>query len=115
MAAGWEAADSAAVGEAEGAEDVAPISPLKHDIALLGRLDNGLGFYRFVYNGGTKAYVGVMAQEVQTVMPEAVVRGRDGYLQVFYEKLGLTFQTYDRWIAAGAQVPRGAPGRGWPS
>ena len=38
---------------------------LKHDIALLGHLDNGLGFYRFSYHGSDKAYVGVMAQEVQ--------------------------------------------------
>jgi len=50
-------------------------------------------------------YVGVMAQEVQAVRPEAVVRGRDGYLRVFYEKLGLKFQTYDDWIASGARVP----------
>jgi Protein of unknown function (DUF3300) len=78
---------------------------LKHDITLLGRLDNGLGFYRFSYNGSEQAYVGVMAQEVQTIMPEAVVRGQDGYLMVFYDKLGLKFQTYERWIAAGAQVP----------
>jgi Protein of unknown function (DUF3300) len=78
---------------------------IKHDITLLGRLDNGLGFYRFTYNGSDQAYVGVMAQEVQTVMPEAVVRGRDGYLKVFYDKLGLKFQTYDRWIASGARVP----------
>ena len=46
----------------------------KHDIVLLGHLDNGLGFYRFSYNGSDKAYVGVMAQEVQTVMPDAVVQ-----------------------------------------
>jgi hypothetical protein len=78
---------------------------LKHDITLLGRLDNGLGFYRFSYNGSNRAYVGVMAQEVQTIMPEAVMRGRDGYLNVFYDKLGLKFQTYDRWIASGAHVP----------
>ena len=78
---------------------------LKHDIVLLGHLDNGLGFYRFSYNGSDKAYVGVMAQEVQTVVPEAVVRGRDGYLRVFYDKLGLEFQTYDRWIASGARLP----------
>src|SRR5262249_33974532 len=39
---------------------------LKHDIAFLGRLDNGIGLYRFTYNGEVKAYVGVMAQEVQT-------------------------------------------------
>jgi hypothetical protein len=46
-----------------------------------------------------------MAQEVQTIMPEAVVRSRDGYLEVFYDKLGLKFQTYDQWVASGAQVP----------
>jgi hypothetical protein len=78
---------------------------LKHDITLLGRLDNGLGFYRFVYNGEDKAYVGVMAQEVRMVKPEAVVRGRDGYLRVLYHKLGLHFQTYEQWISSGARVP----------
>ena len=52
---------------------------LKHDITLLGHLDNGIGFYRFSYNGSDKAYVGVMAQEVQAVMPEAVTRDREGY------------------------------------
>jgi hypothetical protein len=78
---------------------------LKHDITLLGRLNNGLGFYRFSYNGSNQAYVGVMAQEAQTIMPEVVVRGRDGYLEVFYDKLGLKFQTYEQWIASGAQVP----------
>ena len=78
---------------------------LKHDISLLGRLDNGIGFYRFTYNGGRTAYVGVMAQEVQAIMPEAVIRGRDGYLRVFYNKLGLKFQSYDAWIASGSRVP----------
>jgi hypothetical protein len=78
---------------------------LKHDITLLGRLDNGLGFYRFVYNGEQKAYVGVMAQEVREVMPEAVVRGHDGYLRVLYDKLGVHFQTYGQWLASGAHVP----------
>jgi hypothetical protein len=84
---------------------------LKHDITLLGHLDNGLGFYRFSYNGSDKAYVGVMAQEVQTVMPAAVTRGSDGTLRVFYDKLGLKFQSYDQWLASGAQVPAGAPVR----
>lgn len=82
---------------------------LKHDITLLGRLNNGLGFYRFSYNGSNQVYVGVMAQEAQTIMPEAVVRGRDGYLEVFYDKLGLKFQTYEQWIASGAQVPTITP------
>jgi len=79
---------------------------LKHDIVLLGRLDNGLGFYRFAYNGDERAYVGVMAQEVQTIAPVAVVRGRDGYLRVDYDKLGLKFQSYDDWIASGGQLPQ---------
>ena len=84
---------------------------LKHDISLLGHVDNGLGFYRFSYNDSDsdKVYVGVMAQEVQTVMPAAVVRGSDGYLRVFYDKLGLKFQTYEQWVASGAHVPAGAP------
>jgi len=69
-------------------------APLKHEIILLGHLNNGLGFYRFVYNGGEKAYVGVIAQEVQRATPQAVVRGRDDYLRVFYNKVGLKFQTY---------------------
>jgi len=80
---------------------------LKHDVTLLGRLDNGLGFYRFSYNGSNKAYVGVMAQEVQTLVPEAVLRGSDGYLRVRYDALGLKFQTYDRWLASGGVVPSG--------
>ena len=80
---------------------------LKHDVMLLGHLDNGLGYYRFSYHGSDRAYVGVMAQEVQAVMPAAVVRGSDGYLRVHYDKLGVKFQTYEQWIAAGARVPAG--------
>jgi hypothetical protein len=78
---------------------------LKHDIVLLGRLDDGLGYYRFVYNGGHTAYVGVMAQEVRTVMPEAVTRDADGYMRVSYDRLGLPFETYDQWVASGAHLP----------
>ncbi len=82
---------------------------LKHDILLLGRLDDGLGYYRFVYNGGHTAYVGVMAQEVQTVMPEAVTLGSDGYMRVSYDRLGLPFETYEQWVAAGAHLPSVKP------
>jgi hypothetical protein len=84
---------------------------LKHHVILLGHLDNGLGFYRFSYNGSEKGYVGVMAQEVQAVRPDAVVRGHDGYLRVYYEKLGVPFQSYDQWIASGARIPSAAPVR----
>jgi len=79
---------------------------LKHDVVLLGRLGNGLGYYRFAYGGSDKAYVGVIAQEVQVVRPDAVTRGSDGYLRVDYERLGLKFRSYDDWIASGAALPR---------
>jgi hypothetical protein len=78
---------------------------LKHDVVLLGHLANGLGFYRFSYIGSDTAYVGVIAQEVERVMPEAVTRGRDGYLRVFYDKLGLKLRLYRDWLAGGAQIP----------
>jgi hypothetical protein len=38
-------------------------------------------------------------------MPEAVVRGRDGYLRVYYERLGLDMQTWNEWVAAGSKIP----------
>jgi hypothetical protein len=77
---------------------------LKHDIALIGRLDNGLGLYRFSYNGSNKVYVGVLAQEVMAIRPDAAAVGQDGYLRVDYEKLGLKFETYRDWLRSGGQV-----------
>src|SRR5215510_11905032 len=82
---------------------------LKHDVVLLGHLANGLGYYRFSYNGSNRPYVGVIAQEVQTVMPKAVVHDRDGSLHVLYDRLGIKFQTYEQWITSGARLPAVAP------
>lgn len=70
---------------------------LKQDFALVGRLDNGLGLYRFRYRGDPQTYVGVMAQDVQLVRPDAVTRGRDGYLRVRYDKIGFEMQIYEHW------------------
>ena len=47
----------------------------------------------------------MIAQEVQSLVPEAVTRGRDGYLRVYYEQLGLKFRTYSDWLAGGAKIP----------
>ena len=79
---------------------------LKRDVQLLGYLSNGVGYYRFRYLGSSKPYVGVIAQEVQRLVPEAVTRGHDGYLRVYYEKLGLKFRTYADWLAIGGAIPR---------
>jgi hypothetical protein len=34
-----------------------------------------------------------------------VTRGSDGYLRVYYEKLGLKFRTWRDWLGAGARIP----------
>jgi hypothetical protein len=71
---------------------------LKHNIVPLARLDNGIALYRFRYCGNDPTlYVGVMAQEVRQVVPDAVHRGYDGYLRVDYGRLGLQFMTWDEW------------------
>ena len=81
---------------------------LKHDVVLLGQLDNGLGYDRLAYNGSEKAYVGAIAQEVRAVRPEAVTFGRDGYLRVSYERLGLSFRSYHDSLASGGRLPKPA-------
>ncbi len=77
---------------------------LKRDIALLSRLDNGLGLYRYRYLWSDQVYVGVMAQEVEKVMPEAVARGADGYLRVDYQRLGLRLMTWQEWTESSKAV-----------
>jgi hypothetical protein len=71
---------------------------VKRDIVPLARLDNGIGLYRYRYNWIDQLYVGVMAQEVAKVIPDAVVRGPDGYLRVDYSRLGLHLVTWDERV-----------------
>ncbi len=73
---------------------------LKRDVALLSRLENGIGLYRYRYLWSDEVYVGVMAQETAKVVPDAVTRGADGYLRVDYERLGRRLMTWDEWIAS---------------
>jgi len=64
---------------------------LKRDVALVGRRGDGLGLYRFKYLWSDNVYVGVMAQEVALLYPEAVAHDPlSGYLSVDYRRLGLT-------------------------
>ena len=62
---------------------------LKRDITEIGRLDNDIGLYRFRYIWDDQPYIGVMAQEVEGIVPEAVVYDASGYLRVNYARLGL--------------------------
>jgi hypothetical protein len=71
---------------------------LKHDIVQVQRLGNGLELYRFRYKGSDRTlYVGVMAQQVQKIDPNAVSHDRDGYLRVDYDRIGVKFMTWDEW------------------
>jgi hypothetical protein len=57
---------------------------------LLARRDDGLGLYSFKYVWSDTVYVGVMAQEVALLYPDAVQRDDlTGYMAVNYTRLGL--------------------------
>jgi outer membrane immunogenic protein len=73
---------------------------LKRDIALVGRRDDGLGLYRYRYLWSDTTYVGVMAQEVALIRPDAIVRDAlDDYLKVDYGRLGIRLMTLPEWDA----------------
>jgi len=73
---------------------------LKRDIIFIARLDDGLGLYRYRYLWSNTVYVGVMAQEVALIHPDAVVRSAlDNYLRVDYGRLGLKRMTFQEWKA----------------
>ena len=78
---------------------------LKRDITLVGRVKDALGLYRYRYLWSDTVYVGVMAQEVALVHPEAIVRSAfDKYLRVDYSRLGLKLMTWSEWESDGAKV-----------
>lgn len=58
----------------------------KTNIRRIGTADNGLGIYVYQYLTGGPFTIGVLAQEVEKVNPEAVVEGPDGLKRVFYDK-----------------------------
>lgn len=63
---------------------------LKENIEKVGE-ENGFNIYEFNYKGQPERFRGVMAQEVQKIIPEAVVE-KDGYLAVIYDKIGIEFK-----------------------
>jgi hypothetical protein len=76
---------------------------LKTGVARVATLPSGLGLYRYRYLWSDIEYVGVMAQEVRDVTPEAVVAGTDGFLRVDYQMLGLEMPTYQAWRERGSR------------
>jgi hypothetical protein len=68
---------------------------LKENIVYIGKHPLGIGLYLFDYKPefrdewGHGRQFGVMAQEVETVLPEAVCTHPDGYRMVYYGMLGI--------------------------
>jgi hypothetical protein len=69
---------------------------VKQDILRIGTHPLGIGLYLFEYRpglaprGARRRHFGVMADEVEQVMPQAVSRDRHGVRQVDHELLGIT-------------------------
>ena len=69
---------------------------LKQDIVLVGNHPLGFGLYLFDYKAefselhGSGRQFGVMAQEVEAVVPNAVFTHADGYKRVNYAMLGIS-------------------------
>ena len=74
-----------------GAARIASDRRLKENIELVGVDERtGLNLYEFTYKGGDGTrFIGVMADEAEQVMPEAVYTMPDGYKAVNYAALGI--------------------------
>jgi len=63
---------------------------MKENIIKIGVLDNGLNLYRFNYKpefkdiAGEGSFIGVMADEVEPIFPDAVIDSPNGYKTVNY-------------------------------
>lgn len=62
---------------------------LKTGIEPVGRMDNGLTVYRYRYKAGGPVHIGVMADEVEKIRPDAYIKGGagGGFDAVNYSKL----------------------------
>jgi hypothetical protein len=74
---------------------------LKTDIVRVGILRAGIPLYRFRYIGRDEVHVGVMAQDVLPVVPEAVITDASGFMRVDYRRLGTRMMTLQEWEAGG--------------
>jgi hypothetical protein len=61
---------------------------LKRDVVQVGALPSGIPLYEFNYIWGGPRYIGVMAQDVLKVMPEAVSVDEYGFYRVDYSMIG---------------------------
>ena len=65
-----------------------------------------IGLYKFVYNGGHRAYVGVIARRCKRSRPRQSRAVATAILRAVYQRIGLNFQIYDAWVATARAVHR---------
>lgn len=66
---------------------------LKENIVKVGKALSGLNIYEWNYKSAPNSrYRGVMAQEVLTIFPEAVVKAFDGFLGVRYDLIDVDME-----------------------
>jgi len=82
-------------GTGGGSQISASDSRLKIDIEAVGQTADGLTLYEFGYLYRDGRFRGVMAQEVLSHRPDAVITGPGGYLMVDYGALGLEMTRVD--------------------
>ena len=82
--------DIITAGASAGGAAAASDERLKENIKPLGK-ENGHNIYEFTYKGKVGKYIGVMAQEVEKIMPAAVTM-KDGFKAVYYDMIGVRFR-----------------------
>ena len=68
---------------------------LKRNIVRVGESACGLPLYRFQYIWGGPEFVGVMAQDLIALRPDALILDDSGYFRVDYDKLGFPMRTLE--------------------
>ena len=96
-AAKWQAGGSV-VGAGIGAAGMSGLFSdisLKENIHFENKIINNLPIYSFEYKNksyGDGRFIGVMAQDVEKIYPEAVIINKNGFKMVNYSKIGIEFR-----------------------
>jgi hypothetical protein len=69
---------------------------LKEGIVFKHVSSMGLNVYEFSYRGSQARWQGAIAQEVQTIIPDAVMTHPSGFLMVDYNRIDVTFKAVAR-------------------
>jgi hypothetical protein len=94
-AAKWQAGGSAIGGIAGGVGAYLSDISLKENIHFEDKIINNLPIYSFEYKNksyGDGRFIGVMAQDVEKIYPEAVTINKNGFKMVNYSKIGIEFR-----------------------